>query len=124
MRSGVIERQDRLGARTLDDPSDAITNDVPRLIPGGPLEAPLPFTTDAPQWIPQSIGAVDKLGVTVGHLGADGSVSNGVDLRSPHGEDLISRHGHCETAGIRAVERTDAGLLHGHGPIVGSLGKG
>src|SRR2546429_8308639 len=88
-----------------------------RSIPGCPLEAPLPFRADALQWISHSIGAMDKLGVAVGHLGADGSVSDGVDSRSAHGEDLIPRDGNRETAGIRAVERTDAGLLHGRGPI-------
>src|SRR6266513_4419329 len=118
MRSSVIEREHGLGPVTLDDASDAITNDVQCLIPGGPLELAFPFRADALQRIPQSIGAMDKLGITVGHLGADGAVSNGIDFRSPHGEHVITRHGYCETAGIRAVERTDAGLLYGHGAML------
>src|SRR5437879_3752422 len=61
---------------------------------------------------------MDKLGITVGHLGADGAVSNGIDFRSPHGEHAITGHGYCETAGIRTVERTDASLLHGHGAML------
>src|SRR5207302_7288222 len=118
MRPGVIERQHGLGAVALDDGSDTITNGVQRLIPGGPLELTLPFGADALQRIAQSIGAMDKLGITVGHLGADSAVSNGIDFRSPHGEHVITGHGYCETAGIRTVERTDAGLLHAHGAML------
>src|SRR5437879_3217568 len=118
MRSGVIERQHGLGAVALDYASDAIMNDVQRLIPGGALEVTFPFRADTLEGISQAIGAMHKLGITVGHLGAEGAVGNGIDLRSAHGEHLITGHGHGETAGIRAVERTDAGLLHAHGAIL------
>src|SRR4029077_1016983 len=42
------------------------------------------------------------------------AVSNGVDLRSPHGEHLTVGNGDRETARVRTVERAHAELLNAH----------
>jgi hypothetical protein len=61
MGSGIIERQKRLRAITIDDLANATVNRVECLIPGDPLELTGPFCADTLQWMAQAVRAVDEL---------------------------------------------------------------
>ncbi len=89
-------------------------NQSERLVPGGGLEPTFPLLADSLQRLPQAVRAMDKFRVITGHLGADGTMGDGIDFRPAHGQHAIVGNRDRETAGIRAVEWAHARLLRSH----------
>ena len=94
MRAGIVERQERLRAVAIHDVADAAMNAVERLIPGDLLELARAFRTNALERVLQAILAVDEVGIVTGHLGANGTMRNGIGFRTPHADNLIACNRH------------------------------
>ena len=115
LRSRVVERQHRLRSVALDDAADLRVDGIERFVPGDAREFAAAPVADALERITQPVGAVDELRILLGDLGADRAVRDGIGARALHGEHLPVGHGDRQAAGVRAVERTDAGFIRAHG---------
>ena len=94
MRAGIVERQHRLRAVTTYDFADSTINSVECLFPRDSREFVSALWANALQWVAHAVRAVDKIGIVIGHFGANGTVGNRIDLRAPHGDDLIACNSH------------------------------
>jgi hypothetical protein len=114
VRAGVVERQQRLRTVAADDLAYARVNGVQCLIPGDSLELVGTFLADTFQRVAQAVVAVHKFWVVIGHFGANGTVGDGIDFRTAHGDQLVAGNRHREAAGIRTIQGADAALVYVH----------
>jgi hypothetical protein len=92
----------------------ARVNAVQCLIPGDSLELGGTLLADTFQRMAQPIGAMHELWVVIGHFGANGTVGDGIDFRTAHGDHVVAGNRHRETAGVRTIQGADAALVYVH----------
>src|SRR3989442_110650 len=85
------------------------------LVPGDPLEAPLPLRAHALQGVEDAVRAVDAFEVAV-DLGAEEAPGEAVLRVAAQGDRAVSLHGHGHHARVGAVvgadDLVDGGVFH------------
>ena len=122
VRPGVVERQHGFGAMLLDDRLHAPLDELQRFGPGELPEPALALRAAARQRMAQAVGTVDELRIELRHLGAHRPMGDGICVAAAHREHALLGHRDRQAAGVGAVERTYAGLLHAHGGFIRAHG--
>jgi len=111
VRARIVQRHHRLRAEALDHRRHASMNLVEGFVPADLLEPARATRPRAPQRPVQPAGAVCELGAVTRYLVADDPFRVRQRVRAAHLYDAVSLHLHDETAGVRTVEGTDAGVF-------------
>ena len=114
VRPGVVERQDRLRPVSGDHGRKSVMDDVERLGPRDPLEAPFALGADASERRLEAALAVDEAWVRLRNLGAEDAGRVGVRTRAADRDDALVLDRDGQAAGVGAIERTHAGTLGFH----------
>src|SRR5712692_2336782 len=107
VRSGIVERKDRLRAVGGDHGRESLVDDVERLRPRNALEAPFTLGTRAAQRRLEAPLAVDEAGIRLRDLGAEHPGRIGVRARAADRDDPLVLDRDGEAAGIGTIEGAD-----------------
>ena len=122
-RAGIAVRHDRLRLARRDR-TQALGDDVQRIVPADALEAARALGADAAQRMQHALGMLDALGIAR-HLRAQRAMRRRVRRVALDADDAAALHADADRAGVGAVMRAggvdDGG--RGHGQILTARGQ-